>query len=306
MRGDPPSAPNWDNIIREANKHLVGPALHRALAKRKRPVAIPDDAEAYLRLQYDLNCERNARLKTQCLEAVAALNEAGIEPILLKGTAILWTAPEDAMGLRMISDLDFLVPPEQLPQAMEALLSLGYKANFKAGDHAHAKLYRTRDVGTVDLHHRPPGPAHLYQGHPTSAAEIVDVAGHRARIPPVTDRMIHLIAHDMINDRHFLRGSIDLRHLLDLRDLIKTGAVDWDALHSRFRLRVLPWAFKLCLVNLRELLRVDIEDAAACGLLSRVLYGRQIFLERNPWCRRIEPVWTIFRLYRRIQGKISP
>src|SRR4051812_43313834 len=109
LRGRPPQPLDWNEIIREANEHLVSPALGDALA-RQDLVRVPDDLGAYLRLIHDRNLERNTRLRAQALEAVAALNAIGIEPVLLKGVCVLLTEPNERRGLRMISDIDLQVP----------------------------------------------------------------------------------------------------------------------------------------------------------------------------------------------------
>jgi hypothetical protein len=279
LRGCPPPAPDWDAIVREANEHLVAPALGAALAA----VPLPEDLSSYLRLVHGLNRERNACLRAQAIEAVGALNAIGIEPVLLKGAAILLDAPDERLGHRMLSDVDLAVPAERLHDALERLVGLGYEAIMEdVGDHAHAKLLRGRDAGTIDLHHRPPGPARLYDAAPPLAAELVVVDGCRMWRPNPTERAIHLIAHDMINDGCLVRGDVDLRHLLDLRDLVASGSVDWRVVRERLASPWLALALDVVLLNLRSLLDVEVP---ARGGAAAWLYRRQILRSRAGWFR---------------------
>ena len=279
LRGRPPPLPNWDAIVREANEHLVAPALGAALAD----TPLPDDLSQYLRLVHELNRDRNACLKAQAIEAVGALNEIGIEPVLLKGAAILLDAPDERLGHRMLSDIDLAVPEERLTEAVERLVGLGYEAIMEdVGDHAHAKLLRAQDAGTIDLHHRPPGPERLYTAAPPLAAEPIVVEGRRMWRPSPTERAIHLIAHDMINDGCLVRGNVDLRHLIDLRDLVAGGGVDWEIVRTRFASPWLALALDVVLLNLRSLL--DVEVPAKAGAAAW-LYRRQILRSRAGWFR---------------------
>jgi hypothetical protein len=291
LRGRPPQPPDWNEIIRQANEHLVAPALGDALA-RQDLVRVPDDLGAYLRLIHDRNLERNTRLRAQALEAVAALNAIGIEPVLLKGVCVLLTEHNERRGLRMISDIDLQVPMARMAEVLDCLKGLGYCAMFDVGDHAYAKLFRPQDVGIIDLHHRPPGPARLYNSSRETAEEPLVVDEYRMRVPSATERAVHLIAHDMFNDGCLIRGSIDVRHLLDLRDLVAAGRVDWEIIRSRFRSGWLSLAPEVCLTNLRELLEVDVPISFGHSRTASWLYRRQILRSRRAWFR-IPNDWVV-------------
>jgi hypothetical protein len=94
-------------------------------------------------------------------EVVAALNDAGIAAILLKGPSIArWLYPA---GGRMYRDTDLLVPPSQFLDAASVLRSLGFTEqleDFHPSERTQAVEYLftrapgpgPRPGGGVDLH----------------------------------------------------------------------------------------------------------------------------------------------------------
>ena len=297
LRGTPPSGVDWNEVAREANTRLVSPALYAAVADDGR---VPEDLLAYLRLLYDLNQQRNTRLKRQALEATAALNRADIEPLLLKGVGWLFTVPDERRGERIISDLDLMIDSDRLHSGMSQLFSLGYRARAEfAGEHASASLFRQQDPGEIDLHHRPPGTFYL-MGRESArvSSESVEVEGARARVPGPTDRALHLIVHDMMHDGRLHKGTVDLRHLLDLRELAKEyPGVDWAGIRRSLQPSArASWGYGVCVINLRELLHVDVRGAGKIGVVPRLFYRRQMLKIRHPWFRVLDDLVTLLLL----------
>ena len=127
LNGVEPGQGRWDTVVQEANRHLVAPALYACFRDRGLLGLIPAEVENYLRFLHGLNEERNRRLKQQAIEILSALNEAGIEPLLIKGSALLMIIPEHRLGTRMISDLDLVVDKGAVERSVARLLSIGYQ-----------------------------------------------------------------------------------------------------------------------------------------------------------------------------------
>ena len=189
---------------------------------------IPADVRRYIGEIFARNLVRNDRLAAQLKEVLAALNACGITPTLVKGSAMLATSSRMKMGRRLVSDLDLVVSPDEFEAAFDCLLRLGYGVLYRAPDAAakrFADLARPGDVGTIDLQQCPPGHRFFY-----SAAG--DIKFHRhlqrsAYIPSPTYHALMLIIHDQFQDADYWVGNIDLRHLLDLRDLANSpGGID--------------------------------------------------------------------------------
>ena len=71
-----------------------------------------------------LNTERNAELLAQLTRVVTRLNAAGIEPVVLKGSAHLATGLWPTPGSRLVSDIDLLVDKGAIGTAFSALEEL--------------------------------------------------------------------------------------------------------------------------------------------------------------------------------------
>lgn len=94
-------------------------------------------------------------------EAVEALNRAGCDSILLKGSSFQRELYADG-SLRPYVDADLLVSPRDLAAAGAALAGIGFKLVIDHRDHPtvvepHAQEWQRPPAGNVDLHWRVPG-----------------------------------------------------------------------------------------------------------------------------------------------------
>jgi len=90
-------------------------ALHDVLLRKGLDSCLPDPIREYFQAVFSLNLERNERLRASLVEAVGALNRIGVEPLLLKGAAVLHGEPYAGVTARMLGDLDILVPAASIP-----------------------------------------------------------------------------------------------------------------------------------------------------------------------------------------------
>ena len=97
-------------VLELANNTLTTPFLIDLVDQADQ--SVPEDVKAFVREIYRRNALRNDRLKAQLEEAVAALNERDVIPVLLKGSAILATAAQ-RRATQIMADLDILVDPDQ-------------------------------------------------------------------------------------------------------------------------------------------------------------------------------------------------
>jgi hypothetical protein len=225
---------DWLEVLEIANRGWLAPALFLALKRCGHEDALPPSVREYLAFLHEQNRERNRRLLEQLFEAVAALNAAGIEPVLLKGAIHLFTAQEEELGARMISDLDLCLQPEDMARATSALVGLDY-ACFDAG----RELSRPTDAGAIDFHGPPSARSARYLSKDVRAAcTRISGNGATALVPSATARALHLIVHDMIKEGDYWSFRLDLRHLYDLALLARSDEGIawrdlWDVLDDR-------------------------------------------------------------------------
>lgn len=232
LRGEIPAAADWAAILMLANRALITAQLYAAIVRANATQHLPDDAHSFLREVFDRNRERNRRLSAQLSDGLRALNDAGIEPVLLKGAAVWASCGRGLEFNRILADIDLLVRPIEVEPALAALINAGFECVKKYPgnkEHVVAELGRPTDVGFLDLHQRLPGPRAI--------AEIPDLHAHcsgtiweegRAKIPDPAIQIFCLSLHDHFHDQDYWRGGFDLRHLLDIAALCKApGGVDW-------------------------------------------------------------------------------
>jgi hypothetical protein len=239
----------WVEIVGLANWHQVTPALWCGLRSRGIEKELPAEAQEFLSYLHAQNVYRNDHLRRQIIETAWALNAIGVEPLLLKGGAYLLLDLFGDPGGRILSDVDLLVPAEQLQQSWDTLLRLGYAADseeierFTNRNHHHlASLSRPGDHASIEIHHRP---LHDRADVFLTAEQIwqrsvpLETAGARLRVPDPTSLVLHNILHSQIVDFHHGKGLACLRHLHDLANIQhRFGTlVNWAEIDSIFACR---------------------------------------------------------------------
>ena len=151
------------------------------------------------------------------VETVGALEEAGIETILLKGPSVArWLYEDD--GRRTYGDTDLLVDPARFAEAEGVLARLGFE-RIVSGEQLReaipAHTWRRRnDRRTVDLHRRLPGvevdPAAGWRLLSARTAGL-DIGPVRCRVLDTGARAMHVAIHAAFH------GSEEAQPLEDLR-----------------------------------------------------------------------------------------
>ncbi|MGG5887538.1 nucleotidyltransferase family protein [Falsiroseomonas sp. HC035] len=279
LRGTPPENPDWMAVIALANRTLLTPALHDALRRAGRLDALPEEGRAYLAFLHGRNLKRNLRLRAQLREALAALNQQGIEPTLLKGAIRLFRDAEDSLGNRITRDLDLAVEEAEIEAARACLLRLGYRDAIGTRG-----MERPQDVGMLELRHRPSSLSAGYlRWQHQDRPRLEDREGVRARVPSATSRALHWIVHDLIKEGDYWRGRIDLRHLHDLAELARTEPdLDWRRLRDMMPGRLGRNVVETQLRTLHGLFGTNIPTDLRGGGIARLQHQRRMFSARHP------------------------
>lgn len=192
---------------------------------------------------------RSMRVKWSATEAVGALGAAGVDVMVLKGTALSATV-YDNTGLRPMADADLLVRPTDVPEADRVLRDLGYGGRG-LDDRRHVFVrhgleYARSDGAEIDLHwmpHRalaPRGISRSFPRLPWEAAvdgdewwqrtRTIDLMGVPVLAPSPTDVLLHVCLHGA-----FGGPSSRLRWVTDADALLRVegSEIDWDGLISQ-------------------------------------------------------------------------
>jgi len=283
---------DWDATVDIAAREEVLSNLH---AKFSCPPEISD----FLAGIHQLNAERNRQLLDEVESLAVLLNQAGIEPVLLKGAAYLVTGVYSDPADRMLQDIDFLVSPAQSRQAFEIIQGAGYEPYVPNPTalvlHHHPALTRVHRV-PVEIHYS------LGQGASNTilrADEIVDRSTqHRlgraaVRIPSAEHLMTHAIVHSQIQHGSYSRIWPSLRAMLDLVLLGRRFPFAWDAVRNRFCAHQKTALLNLHLMQIEESLGVSAPFRIPRGGL-RWLYRQALWQE--PRLRRLDPVYIFSRV----------
>ncbi|TMJ16592.1 MAG: nucleotidyltransferase family protein [Alphaproteobacteria bacterium] len=233
---------DWTSLLTAARaESLLG-----TLAFRLQGQALPDPVEAILASVRADAAQGKVQALWEAEMARRALVPAGVEAILLKGTAYAAAGLDPAEG-RSIGDLDILVPRASLPQTEQALLAAGWEwvKEDAYDDHYYRTwmhelpplIHRERDR-MIDVHHtilpltarRRPDPEAMV------AASVPLPDGLRVLSPE--DMICHAAAH-LFADGDLAGG---LRNLWDIDRLLRQfSAADgfWRRLHERASLHQL-------------------------------------------------------------------
>lgn len=212
LAGEPGDA----GAVRALLSQPVDWALLRALARREGVTAelgrrlraaganVPPEVDDAIRregMAVELHLGRLERSLGEILDVLAA---HGLQPVLLKGAGLAYTA-YSGFAARPMRDVDLLLPSDEVAVARRLLGAAGWRAavGTDAGrdysDHQHAPpLVAPDDAGIVELHHD------LFPvGHPfgltgvamRAGARVVDTPAGRALVPAPEDQLLHACLH---------------------------------------------------------------------------------------------------------------
>lgn len=278
------------SLLALANETLTTPALMQFVVHSRDQ--IPEDVCFYVREIFERNVARNHRLATQLTETVAALNDRGVRPVLLKGSVTLAIAGLPRLGARLMSDLDIMVLPDQIEAALDALIASGYSVHHRTPPESgkwYIELKRPGDVGMVDLHRGLPGHPFFYRlsGDVKQHSKLIQIGRGSAYIPSATYQALILTIHDQFQDSGYWVGQIDMRHLIELRDLaMSPEGIDWEMLANLTPGKLARNALETQLVALFCLLGVDVPSHMRCRLVPRLQHRRRLAQARLPLLRQ--------------------
>lgn len=214
---------HWEQLVYHGSSHLLLPTIYKQLNHKGVLSLLPDDLQAYLEDLYQQNHTRNLELLQQIKALHALLRDAQIPHVFLKGTAVLIRAEQHDPSPRLVGDIDILVAPPQLQQAIELLTANGYTNTigfyYKVTNFRHLDRQISKDgIAAVELHDallRHPKQALL------SAKTMLATAEECNGLPVPNRRMmaLHAVLAYTINDQGYYYRSLSLKTWNDVQGL---------------------------------------------------------------------------------------
>lgn len=264
---------DWNLFLSYALHHRLFPRIYLKI-KDIESVRIPLSVKEKLAYFYKQNTFKMMQLSGEMLHINKLLAEKNIKTLFLKGPLVAQDLYGD-ISLRTSSDLDFIIPIDQLDEAERLLVEQGYEKddyietvlNDWRFRHHHVTYYHPQKQLKLEIHWRlHPGP-----GKETSFRDL----WIRKRESKAMGSSIYFLGKEDLF--HFLiihgarHGWSRLRWLDDIQQIVKQP-LDWKLIHrlckSNYHLDIVGQA--LILAN--QLLGVEITDE-----MKRMVNSRKSF-----------------------------
>ena len=211
---------DWPSLLAEAAPQGLMPLLAWTL-NRACPDAVPPEILHHLQQRLRANAERTLALSAELLRLLDLFPKPRIPVVPFKGPAIAWLLYETP-ALREMSDLDLLIRPQDLDNALHLLQRHAYHPAYKG---APTNFYRrgrelplTRHDGKVaiDLHWALL-PAHFHLDPEPFFHRLapVTIAGRRILTFCPEDLLLYLCVHGSKHAWYSLHWLADITRLLD-------------------------------------------------------------------------------------------
>ena len=234
---------DWEEVANIAGAHSIVQALYPALVEKHAIDSVPDEFLNYIKHLSELNYDRNSMMKVQLIEAVSHMNSLGIKPLLMKGAAHLVLDTFSNISDRLLTDLDILVPENDIKRISKALIEIGYQfdeenINFIETHHHYPPLIKQNECAMIELHrelmfHEQ---QHVF---PTEHAwkNTIDITlseNAQAKVLNPTYRIFHSFLHSSLVDSLHLRGYVEIRQLHELArtQFMYSSNIDWKVMQK--------------------------------------------------------------------------
>jgi hypothetical protein len=215
-------------FIHLCSNHFILPAVFRRLKSKGFSDYLPADFAEHLNELLQINIERNNGILQQIDEISQHLDNAGIKPVFMKGTANLLDNLYVDIADRMIGDIDFLVRDEDFLPTVEIALKLGYKTDIEVYDEIktlkdYPRLYRGDVPADLEIHRLPVIPEYVDWFGPelvfNKKKQIPDKTN--CYVPSNKHKLIQNFIHSQLTNKGHKHRLVSLRDLYDCHLLLK-------------------------------------------------------------------------------------
>lgn len=280
---------NWVEFVQLATDHLVAPIIGRRIEQSGLHAEVPELIRRYFDAMLRLNRIRNSELQREAVEIIAACNGVDVVPLFIKGAAGLLTGLYEDPGVRIMSDLDILVPLSRGVDCVDCLAAIGFVRSETIDPplHGFGAFSRASGSATIDLHRDAlahPCDALLPACDVLQGATHHRIGGHAFATPCPTHQVILNVGHAQLNDHGYAYGHLSLRSLYDLSLIARKwhDDIDWKEIEGRFEASGLSHALEFHCLALDRLLGIAPRATHHSSVSARILMQRATVMVDHP------------------------
>lgn len=216
---------NWPVFFSFCDQHWILPSVYKVFRDYNLLKIIPTELSDHLIQVYQLNLEKNYRIIEQVKQIVGLLNQFGIEPIFLKGSANLIDGVYEDLGERFMGDIDILVSEKEFITVAHLLEDDGYQSrtpfNYIALDGVkhYSRLNKPSLLADVEVHQllaNPPFNRFLNYNLVNEKKKRPLLIPNGCYVLSDQHKAIHNFVNGQLNDRAYFRANPSLRQMFDL------------------------------------------------------------------------------------------
>jgi hypothetical protein len=306
---------DWQYLLDLAEYHGVGPLLSYNLLHGNFSGGVPGPYAEKLNAKYHNNLYKNVILADELNKALTAFGKSNIPVIVLKGVTLaelLYNNP----GLRVVSDMDIIVPVNMIDTARALITELGYglsdvKKSWKHPFHDIPYCKQARLPVFIELHRNLDDPSlvNIPLDDIWKRAQSFQMQGTASLLLSPEDTLLYLSGC-------FVKPSnFNLKTLGDITELLKkyNGLLDWDYILKSARSWQVYISLTYTLKMARSLLRAPVPDTVTKTLMTgffrsfllRLLINRDTFISPIKWNKlRIETLVLHYSLMMDRPGQV--
>ncbi|EFK06540.1 conserved hypothetical protein [delta proteobacterium NaphS2] len=222
----------WGAFLQTAIRHNVSAFLYYRLKEDGSLPFLPEAVQTTLRERYMINSARNLGFFFRLKKILESFQEENIRVMALKGAHLAHTVYKNS-SVREMSDIDLLVPPDDLKIADKVLQENGYVPDspsdieFELKHFAHLPIYKKPFAPAIELHwtiSKPKPSYHFEEVLFWDDADNFQVQGMSLKGLSRELLLIHLCTH--ISHQHGFK--IAMRSYCDIAELIDKYGEDLD------------------------------------------------------------------------------
>ena len=252
-----PDLSHWSGLLNMSLNERIRPLLYyrfNQLGLFDLDKVIPEPVREILKKAYETSAARNIFLRRRLEEILHALHSRDIKVILLKGAIALMEDLYPDKNLRIMSDLDLLVPRAKLSEAGDVLKELHYLLQEEHLD-GRSQIISKSSLLTIEIKNFPLWgknvhylPLEVFW----SNAWRKDKEGIPFLLPSPTDQLYHLLIHESIEHQWVFNYRIIAIYEIYLLINLYRDKIDFHILLERARKFNLERLFMFYLITAEE------------------------------------------------------